>query len=97
MPCHNRSVEGAARFCGGTPIYILRSDAKSYTKDEIDQIANVVGRHQTLLVDLGRSHGSILMLVELGRRDLALQWTADAWFEVVAGWRGHNDDLEPEL
>jgi hypothetical protein len=28
------------------------------------------------------------MLMELGRRDLALQWTPDAWLVTVGGWRG---------
>jgi len=61
--------------------------AKSYSKGEIDQIANVIGEQKSL-VDLGPSRDSILMLVELGRRGLALQWTADAWLVAVAGWRG---------
>jgi len=59
---------------------------RSYPKSEIDQIANVIGQQQTALVDLG-GKDSLLMLVELGRRGLALQWTAHTW-ELVVGERG---------
>jgi len=62
--------------------------AHAYTKDEIDEIVRAIGQ-QSALVDVGKiPHPSILMLVELGRRGLALQWTADTWLTAVAGWRG---------
>jgi hypothetical protein len=60
---------------------------RSYPKSEIDHIANVIGPQQTSLVDLG-GKDSLLMLVELGRRGLALQWTAHTWELVVGDWRG---------
>jgi hypothetical protein len=61
---------------------------RAYSKDEIDLIANAIGQGSAL-VDFGKSpHQSILMLVELGRRGLALQWTPDTWGSAVAGWRG---------
>src|SRR5262249_52511377 len=47
---------------------------RSYPKSEIDQIANVIGQQQTALVDLKGNKDATLMLVELGRRGLALQW-----------------------
>jgi hypothetical protein len=60
----------------------------AYSKDEIDRIANTIGERATL-VDVGKNpHQAILMLVELGRRGPALQWTADGWHFAVAGWRG---------
>jgi hypothetical protein len=62
--------------------------ANAYSKDEIDQVANAIGQ-RSALVDLEDSpHQSILMLMELGRRGLALQWTPHGWLIVVAGWRG---------
>jgi hypothetical protein len=60
----------------------------AYTKSEIDLIANAVGQ-RTVLVDTGRSpYLAIIVLVELGRRGISLQWTADTWAVTIANWRG---------
>jgi hypothetical protein len=62
--------------------------ALAYTKKEMDEIAKAIG-DRSVLVDTGKApHPAILMLVELGRRGLALQWTADAWWNAVGSWRG---------
>jgi hypothetical protein len=52
--------------------------------DTIERVAN--GR--SVLVDLGpRPTLAIATLVELGRRNLRLQWTPVPWFWAVGGWR----------
>ncbi len=60
----------------------------AYTKEEIDLIADAVGQ-QTVTVDTGRSpNPAIVMLVELGRRGISHQWTAETWSVTIAAWRG---------
>jgi hypothetical protein len=52
--------------------------------DAIERVAN--GR--SILVDLGSGPQlPIAVLVELGRRNLQLQWTPATWHSVVGGWR----------
>jgi len=52
--------------------------------DAIERVAN--GR--SILVDLGSGlQLPIAVLVELGRRNLQLQWTPATWHSVVGGWR----------
>jgi hypothetical protein len=55
--------------------------------DEFDAIERIAdGR--AILVDLGSGlQLPIAVLVELGRRNLQLQWTPATWHSVVGGWR----------
>jgi hypothetical protein len=78
-----RAIDVAAHFTGTD---VIRERSISLT--EVDAIARVAtGRG--MLVDLGAGPQlPIVALVELGRRNLDLQWTAESWFTVVGGWRG---------
>lgn len=60
----------------------------SYSKTELDGLAAVIGKH-TALIAMGNraARECVLMSVELGRRGLALQWTAESWYWPIRSWR----------
>ncbi len=66
------------RFASEKNIY----PTKRFVLPEFDQIANRVGK-QPLTVDLPNVMYSLPVLVELGRRNMTLQWTAQTWNDIV--------------
>jgi hypothetical protein len=78
-----RAVTAIARY---TEAAFVRQHSVSL--DEFDAIEHAT-RDQTVLVALGQEpHLAIAALVELGRRNVQLQWESDGWYTVVGGWRG---------
>lgn len=76
-----RAVAAAARYSGSTAV------ENSYTKDEFDRVAEAIGA-RTALVDVGGSlHASILVLIELGRRELPVRLTEGTWALAIGNWR----------
>jgi hypothetical protein len=78
-----RAATALARYVGEAAMQ------SSYTEDELDRLAAAIG-NRTALIDLG-SNGQqcVLMSVELGRRGLSLQWTADSWYWPIRSWRNN--------
>jgi hypothetical protein len=60
----------------------------SHTLAELDVIASA-SDGRTVLVDTADDRNlPLVALVELGRRNVDLQWSAGAWYVVAGGWRG---------
>lgn len=76
------------RFFGGLARYGGRETPPSalYTKAEIESLAALVGRDR-VEVDLSIPQAAIVLLVELDRRGVKLQWSPTAW-KTVVGYRG---------
>jgi hypothetical protein len=53
-----------------------------YTLGEIDTISSLIGA-STVEVDITQPQAAIMALVELGRRGIAMQWSAGAWAVAV--------------
>jgi hypothetical protein len=72
------------RVAGAAQRYILQpSAADRYAKADFDVIQTAIGS-QAVEVDIGQPLPAIAALVELGRRQLNLQWSDRAWNTVVA-------------
>jgi hypothetical protein len=75
------------RFIGAVDRYALHQDKRFlFTAAEIDQLANQIGS-QTVEIDVPDVLPGILLLVELGRRNLDLQWSDRTW-NVLLRYRG---------
>lgn len=57
-----------------------------YTRAEADRVAKKIG-HDSVDVDLDEPNPTEFVLVELGRRGLALRWGPKAW-DIIAGYTG---------
>jgi hypothetical protein len=75
-----RSLTAVARYTGDVALL------SSYSEDELDALATAIG-HRTALIATENGQESVLMSVELGRRGLSLQWTAQSWYWAIASWR----------
>jgi len=85
---HGPRLAGAVSRFGGdsTPAEIR------FSKSQMNQLATAIGQ-ATVDVDIGlradnASQLALALLVEFGRRDVALQWQPDAWWLIVSyrGW-----------
>jgi hypothetical protein len=76
-----RSYGALQRYAGGDVPARLE-----YTRAEADRLAEKIGR-DSVDVDLDEPNPTEFVLVELGRRGLALRWGPKAW-DIVAGYTG---------
>lgn len=75
-----RFAGATGRYGGGqTPAAAL------FTRTEMDALASLVGRDR-VEVEVTGPQPAIVLLVELGRRGVELQWSAEAW-KTVFGYR----------
>jgi len=75
-----------SRFLGSVSRYETHPVARYvFTETEIKQLAARIGP-QSVQVDVSEPHEGILLLVELGRRQLNVDWSRDAW-QIVVGYR----------
>jgi hypothetical protein len=49
-----------------------------YSKDETDRLVRAM-RGRTVLVDIDHPNQAIFVVTEIGRRNIALQWTPRTW------------------
>lgn len=55
-----------------------------FSKVELDALANQIGAQPVIVRDITDPHLAIPILVELGRRNLKLQWTPASWKTILA-------------
>lgn len=75
------------RFAGATSRYGggQTPPAARYTRSELDALAALVGRDR-VDVEITAPQPAIVLLVELGRRGVALQWSPESW-RTILGYR----------
>jgi hypothetical protein len=75
------------RFIGATDRYAFHQNEQyRFSASEIDRLADEIGS-QTVQIDVDVPPPAILLLIELGARQLGLQWSQRGW-DTVLGYRG---------
>jgi len=82
------TLERVPRLLGSVQRYAIQgpSSQKSFTEAEIDRVAADIAQGITL-IDVVSPQPAIILLIELGRRNLDLQWSAQAW-DTILHYRG---------
>ena len=58
-----------------------------FTKQELDSLAATIGS-KIVFVDVnGNPQLALILMVDLGRRNIAIQWSEKDWYTVAGGWR----------
>jgi hypothetical protein len=85
------------RLIGAIDRYALHQDKRYlFTATEIDRLADQIGR-QRVEIDVPDVLPGLLLMVELGRRNLDLQWSDRAWSVLSHGWAAPKSSGKAEL